>query len=55
MEKWRFLRKAFLGIVAVSVLSLTLTGCKTEGDHPSGGEHPSKEHSSKPDHPEHPK
>jgi len=52
MKSWRFFRKAFLGIAAVSMLSLALTGCEKEkeGDHPSGGDHPSKS-----DHSEHPK
>ena len=55
MKKWRFLRKAFLGIAAVTMLSLALTGCEKEGEHPSGGEHPSKEKPADSEHPEHPK
>ena len=64
MKKWRFLRKAFVGVAVVTMLSLGLTGCgkKAEpkgAEHPAGGEHPSKEEpskegASKPDHPEHP-
>lgn len=62
MGNWRFLRKAFLGIVAVTMFSLMLTGCKEESEHPSKSEksskseHPAKsEKPVKSEHPEHPK